>query len=277
MSQFDFKREMQAAHDRHLIEVKTVYFRAVAHGGKHEMELFLRSGIGVNDADSDGRTALHNATKSGNAENVRSLLENGADPNARDDEELTPVLLASLQGDAAAIAHLHKAGANLNDTTPKSLMSPLHLAIRGLHTEAVRQLLERGAPLEAKNAQELTPFLMAIQESQEEYAMMLVAAGSDIHAKCGKSLKRQGALHLAATAGMTGLIALLLDKGADPTETNDEGDTPLMIIERQNRYTPVKDFTLLCGLLNTRGVCGLSHRPGANAPTAGVTSRPEPS
>jgi len=68
------------------------------------MELLLSSDAdAVSAQDESGRTALHYAAESGDAEGVRLLLAKGADPDLKDLKGQTPRILAGLSGDKETI------------------------------------------------------------------------------------------------------------------------------------------------------------------------------
>ncbi len=75
-------------------------FLARADKGKRidAMRLLIESGADVNAVGPHGRTALHNAAESGNAEAVKLLLAHGADREIKDDSGKTPLKLARAAG-----------------------------------------------------------------------------------------------------------------------------------------------------------------------------------
>ena len=68
----------------------TILHSAVSNSKKDEGEInrcvdvVLSKGVGINEQDADGRTALHLAARSGLAEVVKHLLDNGARNDIKD-------------------------------------------------------------------------------------------------------------------------------------------------------------------------------------------------
>ncbi|CAG0894433.1 unnamed protein product [Darwinula stevensoni] len=82
---------------------------------KYFEEELLRWGIGVDDRDIRGQTALHLACRSGDGGSgvVLHLLRSGADPNAEDVDFNTPVVLAANSRAEESVRHLRRFGARL--------------------------------------------------------------------------------------------------------------------------------------------------------------------
>ena len=59
----------------------------------------------------------------------------------------------------------------------------LHAAVKRNDTAAVQQLLERGAEIDAMDADGLTPLMLACMSLQEENIRLLVQAGADPDAR----------------------------------------------------------------------------------------------
>jgi uncharacterized protein len=142
---------------------------------------------------------------------ISALFVHGADPNAEisnklwfrtfandetwfDVEGATPFLRATVAGDLAAMKLLVKHGANPNLAT-KSGDTPL-MAAAGIgwaaywtqnapysRLDAVKFCLERGAPLDAKDAKGYSALDGAAFRGDNEMVSYLVAKGADVHAK----------------------------------------------------------------------------------------------
>lgn len=131
-------------------------FEATAAGRSQRVTELLRNHPELATSwSADGFTALHFAGFFGQAEVGKLLLEKGADP--------------------AAVAR-----------NPMKVM-PLHSAVSARNAAMATALLERGAPVNARQAMGWTP------------------------------------IHAAAQNGDQAMIELLLQRGADPSMTNDEG------------------------------------------------------
>jgi ankyrin repeat protein len=144
----------------------------------------------------DGREAqpmaprLVTAIRDGDAAAVRKLLEDGADVNARDAEGNTPLILASFYAN------------------PK----------------CVEFLLEKGANANATNKAGVTALIRAA--TNEEKTRLLVEAGADVRVRTA-DLGNTPLILAARRAGNSRTVKLLLERGANATECNDAGVTPI--------------------------------------------------
>ncbi|MBN8732987.1 MAG: ankyrin repeat domain-containing protein [Acidobacteria bacterium] len=104
---------------------------------------------------------------------------------------------------------------------------PLHYAALYGSPEAVKVLLEAGAPTEVRNTGEVTPLIYAATDLAK--VKLLVAKGADV-----KAVSKQGrtALHVAvgSTDGLA-IARMLLAKGADVNAADGLGQTPLICAE----------------------------------------------
>ncbi|MBK7930719.1 MAG: ankyrin repeat domain-containing protein [Bryobacterales bacterium] len=104
---------------------------------------------------------------------------------------------------------------------------PLHHAALYGSPEAVKVLLEAGAPTEVRNTGEVTPLIYAATDLAK--VKLLVAKGADV-----KAVSRQGRTALHVAAGSTDALAIarmLLAKGADVNAADGLGQTPLICAE----------------------------------------------
>ena len=102
------------------------------------------------------------------------------------------------------------------------------------HLEVMQWLIDQGADLDRVAAHRLavTPLHAALFGRQVEAAGLLIERGADVTlARGGSGWKRAGwtALHYAAGMGFGTLVRQLLDRGADPSRTDEEGKTPLQV------------------------------------------------
>src|SRR5579883_623078 len=133
---------------------------------------------------------LFTAIKNGDATAIRTLLDNGADVNARDAEGNTPLILASFYG------------------------SP----------ECVELLIERGADVNAANKAGVTALIRAA--TSYEKTRMLLAAGANVQVRT--ALGNTPLMLAARRAGNSRTVQLLLKRGAEATERNNGGVSPIL-------------------------------------------------
>jgi cytohesin len=171
--------------------------------------------------------ALIDATKNGDLAGVQAELDNGVDVNAKDDDGDTPLDVAEDHPETADF--LRKHGANTGDwlNADKSI----HTAVRDGNIEAVKQYLDAGTDVNAKDENGVTPLHQAAFYGQKEVVELLIAKGADVNAK-----EEDGwtPLHFAAesapwqlTRGHKEVAELLIAAGADVNARDNWGRTPL--------------------------------------------------
>jgi uncharacterized protein len=174
---------MQALYARHpemlkpLLEAKPELdiFEATAAGQAARVAQLLKSDPELAKSWSpDGFTALHFACFFGQEEAGMTLLEQGAD--------------------AAAVAR-----------NPMKVM-PLHSAASVRNLALAQALVERGAPVNARQAMGWTPLHAAAQNGDKAMAELLIRRGADVRAANDEGVN---AIDLAKKAGHTNLVAFL--------------------------------------------------------------------
>ena len=201
-----------------------------------------------------GQTAIMWAAAENNAAIVKALVEAGADARERTKGGFTPYLFAVRAGHVEAARELLDAGIAVNEALPDGT-SALVLAVINAHYELAGFLLERGADPNAAaqgwtalhqiawsrrhNAGFNLPGPVATGGLDSlELVRRLVARGADVNARQTKEprdgnrnlLNRLGATPflLAAKSADVPLMRALLENGANPALTTNNGTTPLM-------------------------------------------------
>ena len=112
----------------------------------------------------------------------------------------------------------------------------LHSAVSLGYRLAAKALIEGGADIDRKRSGD-TPLHSAVENGRGPLITLLLQRGADADAKDNDG---DTALHLAArrpdTAENAGLIAFLLDKGADPNVFNDRRWRPLDLADGRDGY-----------------------------------------
>ena len=202
-----------------------------------------------------GQTALMWAAAENNATIVQPLVDAGANVNAQSDEGFTPLVFAVRAGHTNTVEALLDAGSDVNLTLPDGT-SPLVVAVINAHYDLGVLLLERGADPNASGQgwTALHQLVWARRPNRSfnnppafptgtvtdlELVRALVSHGANINARqtaeppdgYRNALNRIDATPflLAAKAVDLELMRLLLNLGADPFLTNEDGTTPLMV------------------------------------------------
>jgi uncharacterized protein len=169
---------------------------------------------------------------------------------------LTPLVFAAREGDIESVRILLDAGADVNQTTEYG-WTALLTATQNRYYQLGKLLLDHGADPNIANKGGWTPLYIATDNRNIEggdyptrkpdmdhldYIKLLFAHGADPNVRMSSStetrtifthqwLYEEGATPFlrAAQSGDLTLMKLLLEQGADPALTTDDGVTPLMV------------------------------------------------
>ncbi|XP_037676844.1 ankyrin repeat domain-containing protein 26-like, partial [Choloepus didactylus] len=156
--------------------------RAASRGKVAKVQQILLLGKnGVNDKDKKSRTALHLACANGYAEVVTLLVERKCQLNLYDGEQRTALMKAiqCKEEECATILLQHGADPDIVDACGNTA---LHYAACAEHIPLAAKLLSYNANIEARNKDDLTPLLLAVDESKQQMVEFLVKKGANIHA-----------------------------------------------------------------------------------------------
>lgn len=197
-------------------------------------DLLLHAGADVNAVNDLGATALWAASQNGSVPMTSKLLSAGADPNVALLSGETPVMVAARSGSADVVAMLASQGADLDARATRDQTALMWAAAQS-HGNVVKTLIANGADLSARSA--VWNQLMAVpphsRPSNHRYiphggnsalmfsarsgdvdsATLLVDAGADVDDTNAWGVS---AVAMAAHAGHTGVVELLLGHGANP-------------------------------------------------------------
>ena len=257
---------MTAARTGSLIVVKTLLARGAAVDGKD---------------DRRGQTALMWAAAEGHADVVQTLIEAGADYRLRLASGLTPLLFAVREGRSNVVDVLLKAGVDVNEPIPvdgprrrgyggrlpPGGATPLLVAVTNAHFELAARLLDAGAdPTADLPGYTVLHAISVVRKpgvgdndpapegsgslSSIELVEKLAARGANVNAKMTKKvnlnntrMNELGAtpFMLAALTADADLMRTLAKLGADPSLTNVEKSTPLMMAAGLATRSPGED------------------------------------
>ncbi len=157
---------------------------AAMRGDTAMLRQLIRQGVDVNEAQSDGMTALHWAASRGDAKSAQTLVVSGARVDALTrNGNYTPLHLAARSGHAAAAKTLLEHGADVNALTSSGNATALHFASSNGDSETVNILLEKGAKVDAREtAFQQTPLMWAAASNRVPAIRALLKHGADIEA-----------------------------------------------------------------------------------------------
>ena len=257
---------MTAARTGSLAVVKTLLARGALVDGKD---------------DRRGQTALMWAAAEGHADIVETLIDGGADFRARLASGFTPLLFAVREGSTAVVDILLKAGVDVNEPIPvdgprrrgyggrlpPAGATPLLVAVTNAHFELASRLLDAGAnPNADLPGYTVLHAITVVRKpgvgdndpapegsgnlSSIELVKKLAARGANLNAKMTKKanlnntrMNELGAtpFMLAALTADAELMRTLAKLGADPSLTNVEKSTPLMMAAGLATRSPGED------------------------------------
>jgi ankyrin repeat protein len=218
------------------------------------LKLLGTGGGNVNEADTNGDTALHWAGQDSTADRVASLIAGGADVNATNHQGRTPLHKFAEKiygwdlneaGTNEPFQLLVKSKANVNAQDNDGL-TPLHvlaLADTSFKKEATRLLLDAGANPNLRDKHGRTPAHLFLSgkwpwSEAAECVEMLAKAGADLSAKDNQG---KTSLHYLAGIGGPSQSPLFVFHNigdtfsaakVDVNVRDDEGNTPLHIAAR---------------------------------------------
>ena len=227
-------------------------YHAIMTADLPRLESLLAQGLNPNRRGNEGVHLIHLAAETGDPEILRLLLAHGAKPNSRWLFGATPVTWAAKSGREEAVRILIGARANLNESRP------LTDAIKMGHSGTARLLIEAGASPSLSDNNEDTPLDLALIHGLPDIAEILVAKRARLslgrtsllrigigYAGMGNTamlrlILDQGAnpngiddnqsmLLVGVQSGIMETVGLLLERGADPNQSNTAGVTPLMM------------------------------------------------
>jgi uncharacterized protein len=151
---------------------------------------------------------IFDAAATGRVNRVRELVsEDPTRVNAYSVDGFQPLGLASFFGHFDVVEYLLQSGAEVNSPSKNSQqVMPLHSSVAGQHLEVSRILLEHGADVNAKQADDFSPLHEAVQNGQVEMVQLLLLHGADRYAQKSDG---QSPVAMADEKGFSEIAALL--------------------------------------------------------------------
>jgi len=158
------------------------------------------------------------AVRKGDLAAIEAALARRVDVEMEDGGQRTAMMRAATYGQSAVITRLAKAGANVNARFAIEFDTPLHMAVRGNHADAVRALAAAGADVNARfNEDTPTPVMEAVDKGAVLALAALVDAKADVNVGSAADTTAMGR---AIGLGNLALVKQLLRGGA---RVNDKG------------------------------------------------------
>lgn len=198
-------------------------YEVAANGTVAELnDCLVRYASEIDKKNKEGLTPLMVAVEAGRLDMVNALLSQGASIEVTDRAGRTALVHAI--GNSKVVEKLLLKGAD-PDTTDRAGMAAIHWAIRKESKDSVKQLLQYGAHVNARNDEADTPLLMAVKSGFDVVDLLLIHGASPGFAdQIGETPLHQAALHNDFPATQS-----LLAAGADAKALSMQGWTPLHV------------------------------------------------
>ena len=185
------------------------FFNTVVNNDPLAVELFLIAGIEVNAKNSDGASALHLSTASGNVAITELMLEHGADVDIRNAEHDTPLHLSTSKGYTQITKLILDTGASVKQSNISGL-TPLDIAFQSYDTTSVEMLLQE-SPVSVQEGIDVVYRMWEHAEKQRKARREFIERNSWASAYTTPRL-----LHVAARENDLDGLRILLEYGVDP-------------------------------------------------------------
>ena len=247
-----------------------------AHWGTTDLaERLLSAGALVDASNELGITPISIACRNGSEAMVDLLLKAKADAKGSEPSGETVLMSCARTGSLGAVEQLLAAGAEPNSFEVDSGQTALMWAAAGGHWEIVDLLIGAGADVNASSSGKFTPLMFAARTGDLKSAELLLDAGAEVNAatEAGLSPLLIASASLDAITGSDyrlvveesqheSLGALLLDRGADVTQSDQYGMTALHYAVEMNKPSLLKALLKRDADPNAQLTQGLPFRRG---------------
>ena len=220
-----------------------------AHWGATDLaERLLSAGALVDASNELGITPISIVCRNGSEAMVDLLMKAKADANGSEQSGETVLMSCARTGSLGAVEQLLAAGAEPNSAEVDSGQTALMWATAGGHWEIVDLLIGAGADVNASSSGKFTPLMFAARTGDLKSAELLLDAGAEVNVATEDGLSPL-LIASASLDAITGsdyrlvieesqhesLGALLLDRGADVTQSDQYGMTALHYAVEMNK------------------------------------------
>ncbi|XP_046373367.2 uncharacterized protein LOC124146889 [Haliotis rufescens] len=215
---------------------RTVLMQAADNGLHKIVDALLSSGANPNIRGVFSQTALHLACTRGYEKVVRVLLkpEYNVDINIKEDFNWTPMMVAADGGHQGVFYLLMELQKPDKSHVDKYGMNLLHLACKGGNLAIVKNLIDTHQFNVNSESDQGTPLMIAVRHNNTDLFQYLVDRKADA---TGKNKDGDSILHIACRFGSHKLIEGILNLTSTGLEDKGQhGWTPLMVAAASGEY-----------------------------------------
>ncbi len=183
---------------------------------------------------------LSEAIQNKKSQAVYILLNKKVKPipvDIRSKEFKTGLMLACSSKDTKTVGEFLNKGAKLELTDMDDGWTALHYASQSGCQESVKQLIDKGANIEARTNIDETTLHLAAKHNRFEVVKLLIENNANIEARTNKE---RTALHLATENNHIEVVKFLIENSANIEAQTDKDETALHIAVKQNYLEVVK-------------------------------------
>ena len=198
------------------------------------LQILLDCGADVNIKErSTGKTALMEASKSGDVSLVRILLKHNADMYAETKYDCyTALSMAIIQNKTDVVTELLDGGMDVNHIT-QTRQTALLCALTGKNFPLSELLIKRGANVNFATRGGFTILMQTIKSCTVNFSELIITHGADVNAQDDRG--ETALFHaLRFQLNREEKLSLLLQHGADVNHVNMSTQTPLMVVARDS-------------------------------------------
>jgi ankyrin repeat protein len=198
--------------------------------------LLIDAGANVNDEWSEGTTPIFETTADQFYDLAQLLVNRGANVNMSMGNGLTPLMFAARNGASRCVDLFLDAGANINAVEEEQGVGAFALALNRLDLQLAEHLLARGAEPNFGSIETL-PLAVA-----EHGSLAFIHALEERGCNLVRDDQRGRMAFVSARNPDPEVFDYLLNHGADPSEGNDFGYTPLILAALNNHHHLIRRY-----------------------------------
>lgn len=210
---------------------------AAGAGDLENLLLFMDAGMDIEAANTEGNTALIQASSNGRTAAVEKILGLGADPLHRNRYGRDALISASAKGFEEVARLLVARGSDLHAKDSEG-WNALSIAAYNGHESVVSLLASQANQEMLDNA-----LLLAAFNGNSQVIQTLLSQGAYINAR---SPENQTPLMIASASGHKDAVVVFLQNQANPYSTDDSGQTAAVIAEEKG-YAEIRELILQPG------------------------------